>query len=493
MIVEELLGNCNIFKGDAMLYIYDTMKRDYIPFQPLCDKKVKMYVCGITAYDFCHVGHARASVVFDVIYRYLLYKGYDVVFVKNFTDVDDKIVNRANKEKRNWQEVSQKFIDEYYIDMGTLYIKKPTLEPKASEHIKDMVGFIKKLIEKDYAYVSEGDVYFSVDKFKNYGKLSHKKIEELKIGVRIKPSEKKRNPLDFVLWKKSKEGEPEWESPWGKGRPGWHIECSTMCMHYLGETIDIHGGGEDLIFPHHENEIAQSEALTGKTFVRHWIHNAFVKINKEKMSKSLGNFFTIRDISKKYRGEVLRMFLLLTHYRNPIDFSLQGMEAAEEALNKLYMFLWRVEENLKSPENGLKDKKLEEALNKFKKLFIDALDKDFNTPKAIGEIFILTKEINRYLDKCEDEDKKSDKKYLEAFIGIRNSIEDILGIMNEPAEKWFKGKIDVSLIEQKIKQREEERKKGNFKQADKIRKELLKMGIVLEDTKEGTRWKTTKE
>ncbi len=495
-----------------MLYIYDTMKRKYIAFQPLCDNKVKMYVCGITAYDFCHVGHARASVVFDIIYRYLLYKRYDVIFVKNFTDVDDKIINRANKEGKNWQDVSQQFIKEYYTDMEALYIKKPTFEPKASEHIKDMVDFIKKLIEKDYAYVSEGDVYFSVKKFRNYGKLSHKKIEELKVGARIEPSEKKRNPLDFALWKKSKEREPEWESPWGKGRPGWHIECSTMCMHYLGETIDIHGGGEDLIFPHHENEIAQSEALTGKTFAGYWIHNAFVKINKEKMSKSLGNFFTIRDILKKYRGESLRMFLLLTHYRNPIDFSLEGIEMAEEALNKLYMLLWRVEENLKNPSNGLKDKELEEALIKFNKSFIDILDKDFNTPKAFGEIFVLIREINKYLDKCENENEKPDKKYLEAFITIRISIKDILGIMNESAEKWFKGKIlmekpleipihisgeminvDVNLIEQRIKQREEERKKGNFKKADKVREELLKMGIILEDTKEGTRWKTTKE
>lgn len=387
-----------------MLKIYNTMGRKLEEFKPLREGKVGMYVCGVTVYDNCHIGHARSAVAFDIIYRYLKYKGYDVVFVKNFTDVDDKIINRANEEGLGFSEVANKYIDEYYKDMSKLNIAKPEFEPKATEHIKEIIDLVKRLQQKGYAYEVDGDVYYRVDRFKEYGKLSGKNIDELKSGARVDVNDKKENPLDFALWKKSKENEPKWDSPWGEGRPGWHIECSAMSMKYLGESFDIHGGGEDLIFPHHENEIAQSEAATGKPFAKYWIHNGFVRINKEKMSKSLGNFFTIKDILKKYDGQTLRYFLLLTHYRSPIDFSFEGLDAAKEALNRYYNFIQRLEET-DFDKKGKLDEQLKQRLDSLLERFEEAMDDDFNAPKAIGEVFSTIKAFNQYLDSIKGDEK----------------------------------------------------------------------------------------
>lgn len=469
-----------------MLKVYNTQTKKIEEFVPLNDNIVTMYVCGVTVYDFCHVGHARSAICFDVIYRYLLYKGYNVKFVKNFTDIDDKIINKANEENKPFDSISQKYIHEFYTDMNSIEIKRPTFEPKATMHINDIIKFISKLIEKGYAYESDGDIYYSVNKFESYGKLSHKKIEELKSGARVEVSEKKKDPLDFVLWKKSKPNEPSWDSPWGKGRPGWHIECSVMSMYYLGETIDIHGGGEDLIFPHHENEIAQSEALSGKQFVRYWIHNGFIKINNEKMSKSLGNFFTIRDVLKKFNGEILRYYLLLTHYRNPIEFSYDGLLAAKEALNRYYTFLMRLD-NTQFNNEEFQLNSLETLKSNFEK----AMDNDFNTPQAIGDVFNCLKELNLYLDNCEKNNKKPSMYLKEAFLNTMSKIAEVLGIFNKTYTQWFNLE-ENQWIEEKINLRSKAKKEKNYVLADKIRNELLEQGIILEDRKDKTIWKKIK-
>ena len=472
-----------------MLKIYNTATKKVEEFRPLNPKKVGMYVCGVTVYDYCHIGHARSAVVFDVIYRYLMFKGYEVIFVKNFTDIDDKIINRANKEGVSFDQISSRFIEEYYRDMEAIGIKKPTYEPKATEHIKEIIDLADTLIKKGFAYEVEGDVYYSVEKFKDYGKLSHKNIEELKSGARVEVSDKKKNPLDFALWKHSKANEPSWDSPWGDGRPGWHIECSAMSMKYLGESFDIHGGGEDLIFPHHENEIAQSEAATGKPFARYWIHNGFVRINKEKMSKSLGNFFTIRDILKQFSGEVLRYFLLLTHYRSPIDFSFDGLNAAKEALNRFYNFIKRLEDT-PFDKNGVEDESLKEALEGLINRFEAAMDDDFNAPKAIGEVFSTIKQFNSYLDNVDKNNDKPKKVYKELFLDAIERISDVLGVFGSSSAKWFiPDDIDVKWVEDMIGKRAIARKNRDFKAADAIRDELAKKGIILEDAKGYTRWK----
>ncbi len=473
-----------------MLKIFDTAKRDIVEFKPLSKNKVGMYVCGVTVYDNCHIGHARSAVNFDIIFRYLQYKGYDVIFVKNFTDVDDKIIKKANEENVSCEEISTKYIEEYYKDMDAIGIKRPVYEPKATQHIKEIIELVKTLIDKGYAYEIEGDVYYRVEKFKDYGKLSHKNIDELKSGARIDINDKKENPLDFALWKKSKEGEPFWESPWGLGRPGWHIECSAMSMKYLGETFDIHGGGEDLIFPHHENEIAQSEAASGKEFVKYWMHNAFVKINKEKMSKSLGNFFTIKDILKQFKGETLRYFLLLTHYRSPIDFSFDGLNSAKEALNRYYNFIKRLEETEFSDEKELDLGAIKDDLDNLISRFEEAMDDDFNTPKAIGEVFKVLKSLNVYLDECERKQIKPSLYVKDKFLSSMGKISDVLGVFKTTSKDWFfKDGIDVNYIEQKIEERNRARKERDFKKADAIRDELLKMGVILEDTAGTTKWK----
>jgi len=477
-----------------MLEIYDSAQRKLVEFHPINGNKVGMYVCGVTVYDYCHVGHARSAVAFDIIYRYLKYRGYDVTFVKNFTDVDDKIIKRANERNTTSQAVAEKYIDEYYKDMEAIGIKKPTYEPKATDHIKEIINLVQRLMDKGYAYEIDGDVYYSVEKFKEYGKLSHRNIDELKSGARIEIDERKKSPLDFALWKHSKENEPSWESPWGMGRPGWHIECSAMSMKYLGESFDIHGGGEDLIFPHHENEIAQSQATTDKEFAKYWIHNAFVKINKEKMSKSLGNFFTIRDILKQFKGEELRYFLLTAHYKSPLDFSFEGLEAAREALNRFYNFMLRIKKFNLSNDNFLQENSdLKSAVLNMINFFEESMDSDFNVPKTMGYIFHVLRLFNTYLDECEKNNQNADKILAENFLENITKISGVLGIFGSNEKKWFsQTDINEQWIESMIAARNEARKLKNFKKADDIRNELYSKDIVLEDSKNGTQWKIKK-
>ena len=477
-----------------MLEIYDSAQRKLVEFHPINDNKVGMYVCGVTVYDYCHVGHARSAVAFDIIYRYLEYKGYDVTFVKNFTDVDDKIIKRANERNTSSKAVAEKYIDEYYKDMEAIGIKRPTYEPKATDHIKEIINLVQRLLDKGYAYEIDGDVYYSVEKFKEYGKLSHRNIDELKSGARIEIDERKKSPLDFALWKRSKENEPAWDSPWGMGRPGWHIECSAMSMKYLGESFDIHGGGEDLIFPHHENEIAQSQAATDKEFAKYWIHNAFVKINKEKMSKSLGNFFTIRDILKQFKGEELRYFLLTAHYRSPLDFSFEGLEAAREALNRFYNFMLRIKKFSLSNDNFLQESDdLRSAVLNMINFFEESMDSDFNVPKTMGYIFHIVRLFNTYLDECEENSQNADKILVENFLENIAKISEVLGIFVSNEKKWFSQiDIDEQWIESMIAARNEARKLKDFKKADDIRNELYSKDIILEDSKNGTQWKIKK-
>ncbi len=490
------------------MQVFNSLTNKKEELKPINPGKIGIYTCGVTVYDLCHIGHARSIIAFDVIFRYLEYKGYNVVFVRNFTDIDDKIINKANQLGVPFNEISEKYIKEYYIDIGKLNIKKPTYEPKATEHINDMIEFVKVLIDKGYAYEVDGDVYFEVQKFKDYGKLSKKNIDDLMAGARIEVSEKKKNPLDFALWKKSKENEPFWDSPWGKGRPGWHLECSVMSMKYLGETFDIHGGGKDLIFPHHENEIAQSEAFSGKTFANYWIHNGFVNINKEKMSKSLGNFLTIREVTERIHPDILRFFLLTSHYRSPIDFSEENIKNAANgymrlnySLDKLYAILNG--KDISSKDINLKNltkaqKKLFNKLNETKENFISAMDDDFNTAQAIGYIFDFLPDLNKIIYAPNvnlNEDLLTLLMMVKEFF---KDISKILGlfsiapkdfILNEKKKFLKKNNLDEEFIENKISQREEFRKNKQFEKADEIRNELSSLGIQLEDTPGGTIWK----
>ncbi|MEJ2700309.1 MAG: cysteine--tRNA ligase, partial [Desulfuromonadales bacterium] len=374
------------------LRVYNTMSGRKEEFHPLHPGKVGMYVCGVTVYDYCHIGHARANIVFDVIYRYLRYAGFDVNYVRNYTDVDDKIIKRANERGISSKELSEEFIRAFDEDMAALNLDLPTCQPKATDYIGEIIAMVQNLVDKGIAYAAGGDVYYSVEKFPNYLKLSKRTMEEMQAGARIAPGEQKRNPMDFALWKAAKPGEPSWDSPWGPGRPGWHIECSAMSSTLLGDTFDIHGGGRDLIFPHHENEIAQSEGVTGKPFVRYWLHNGFVNVNQEKMSKSLGNFFTIRDILQKYDAEVVRFFILSAHYRSPIDFSDQNLEDARAGLSRFYEALKVAGEAIEGcpqVEGGAEEADLLEAR------FREAMDDDFNTALAIGHLFEGARTVNR--------------------------------------------------------------------------------------------------
>ncbi len=490
------------------MQVFNSLTNKKEELKPINSGKIGIYTCGVTVYDLCHIGHARSIIAFDVIYRYLEYKGYDVIFVRNFTDIDDKIINKANQLGVPFNEVSERYIKEYYIDINKLNIKKPAYEPKATEHINDMIEFVKVLIDKGYAYEVDGDVYFEVQKFKDYGKLSKKNIDDLMAGARIEISEKKKNPLDFALWKKSKENEPFWDSPWGKGRPGWHLECSVMSMKYLGETFDIHGGGKDLIFPHHENEIAQSEAYSEKPFANYWIHNGFVNINKEKMSKSLGNFLTIREVTERIHPDILRFFLLTSHYRSPIDFSEENIKNAANgymrlnySLEKLYSILNGKEISLE--EINLKNltkaqKKLFNKLNETKENFISAMDDDFNTAQAIGYIFDFLPDLNKIIYapniKLNEDLLKLLGKVKEFFIDISKILglfsiapEDF--ILNERKKFLKKNNLDEEFVNEKISQREKFRKNKEFEKADEIRDELSSLGIQLEDTPDGTIWK----
>ena len=451
-----------------------------------------MYVCGVTVYDYCHVGHARSAVVFDTIFRYLEHLEFDVTYVRNFTDIDDKIINRALEEKISWQEVTEKYIDAFYEDMGQLYIKAPTVEPKATDHIPEMLDMITLLIGQGKAYESGGDVFYSVSSFSGYGQLSKKNIEELQSGARVEVNESKRDALDFVLWKKSKPGEPAWDSPWGAGRPGWHIECSAMGRKYLGDTFDIHGGGKDLVFPHHENEIAQSCGVTGCPPVRFWVHNGFVNIDKEKMSKSLGNFFTLRDIYKKHHPETLRLFLVSSHYRSPIDFSEKNLEDAEKVLSRFYEALANADEVLKGGLASRDVVRKHPLLTKCE----EAMNDDFNTSVVLALMNEELRAINTELDKIAR--GSGDQNKLLVCVAAFRLVGGLLGLLSSSPEKFKKEifdlkksslGLDVAKIEKLIKDRDLARKGQDWGRADQCRDELTQMGVVLEDTPQGTEWK----
>jgi len=455
------------------MQLYNTLTREKEEFTPIAGKKVGAYVCGPTVYDYSHLGHARCYVAFDVIVKYLRQKGYQVKYVQNLTDVDDKIIRRAKESGKAEKEVSEKFAFEFFNDMQSLGVAKPDVSPKVTEHIPEIIETIKKIIENGYAYESQGDVYFDVQKVKDYGKLSNQSLENMLAGVRVDVRENKRYQLDFALWKKTTEG-IVWDSPWGKGRPGWHIECSTMSMKYLGEQLDIHGGGLDLIFPHHENEILQSEAATGKQFTKYWLHNGFVTINKEKMSKSLGNFFTIRDILKKYTPETVRLFLLSTHYRSPIDFSDAQLEQAKKTLEKLNETIERLEEGVKKSQHGEAPEEVGALRNKFH----SAMDDDFNTAEALSSIFELERFANSYLTQA-----PTHAGILE-ILKLFGEANKILGILSKLEKKEL-----TEEAKKLVAEREQARKKKDFKASDRIRDELKKMGVIVEDTEEGQKAK----
>ena len=462
--------------------IFNTMTRSKEEFKPLEEGKVKMYVCGPTVYNYIHVGNARPFIIFDTLRRYLEYRGYDVTFVQNFTDVDDKIIKRGHEEGIAPEEIAQKYIKEYFVDADGLGIKRASVHPQVTENIEQIIEFVKELEDKGYAYAVNGDVYFDTQKFEGYGKLSGIKQEELEAGSRIEVNDQKKHPMDFVLWKAKKEGEPGWTSPWGEGRPGWHIECSVMSRRYLGDTIDIHAGGQDLKFPHHENEIAQSEARSGKTFSNYWMHNEYININNEKMSKSKGNFFTVRDISKLYDLEVVRLFMLSTHYRNPINFSDEILNQSKAGLERLYNAKERVEfiiSKLNDNAENADELKLEEELNSFRQRFIEAMDDDLNTADALSIIFELARFMNSNVN--ENATKEFANKVLDEF----NELTGVLNIVNKKHEEDM---LDEE-IEALIQKRTDAKKNKDFKLADEIRNELLEKGIVLEDTRQGVKWR----
>ncbi|MCC0642285.1 MULTISPECIES: cysteine--tRNA ligase [unclassified Clostridioides] len=461
--------------------VYNTLTRAKEEFVPLEEGKVKMYVCGPTVYNYIHIGNARPFIIFDTLRRYLEYRGYDVTYVQNFTDVDDKIINRSHEEGISPEEVATKYIKEYFVDCDGLGIKRATVHPQVTDNIQQIIDFIKELEDKGYAYAVNGDVYFDTNKFEGYGKLSGQKQEDLEAGSRIEVNDQKRHPMDFVLWKAKKEGEPGWESPWGEGRPGWHIECSVMSKRYLGETIDIHAGGQDLTFPHHENEIAQSEARSGKTFSKYWMHNGYININDEKMSKSKGNFFTVRDISKLYDLEIVRFFMLSAHYRNPVNFSDEMLNQAKAGLERLYNTKEKLEftlSNLKESSLTEKEVELVKELDNFRQRFIDAMDDDVNTADAVSIIFELAKLINSNVD--ENSSLELAKKCLDEF----NELTGVLNIVNKKKDTV----LDKD-IEELIQKRTDAKKNKEFQLADDIRQQLLDMGIVLEDTRQGVKWK----
>lgn len=512
-----------------MLRVYNTLTGEKEPFEPIVPGHAGMYVCGVTVYDVCHIGHARSALVFDGIRRYLEYKGLQVTYVKNFTDIDDKIIVRAQKEGAPWKEIAERYIEEYNQDMERLGVRKADIEPRATDHIEEMQKIIDGLVAKYHAYRTDGDVYYRVRSFDGYGRLSGRDTEEMLAGARVEVDERKENPLDFALWKGSKAGEPAWTSPWGGGRPGWHIECSAMSMKYLGMTFDIHGGGKDLIFPHHENEIAQSEAYTGRPFARYWVHNGFVNVNQEKMSKSLGNFFTIREVFEEYpyttqvTAEVLRYFLISTHYRSPVDFSDRGMVSAHAALDSFYALFQKIGEILNPPlqkgeKGGLSGERgdvkgegeIKQALSECRREFSEAMDDDFNTAGAIGSLQRLRREVNTHIIKGISEEIAREVKSL--FEGLGN----VLGLFSIDPFKWeflkagktergdvtvvpktgelkYKGttpEVRASLSEVEVQalvlEREEARRKKEWKKSDEIRDRLSKAGITIEDRPDGT-------
>lgn len=459
--------------------ILNTLTRKKEEFVPIKEGKVGIYVCGPTVYDYIHIGNARPMIVFDTLRRYLTYKGYDVNYVSNFTDVDDKIIRRANEEGVDASVISERYIAEVKKDMEALNVMEATTHPKATEEIPDMIAMVEELIEKGYAYEVNGTVYFRTRKFEDYGKLSKKNIDDLRSGNRdllVSGVDEKEDPLDFVLWKPKKEGEPSWPSPWGDGRPGWHLECSVMSKKYIGDVIDIHAGGEDLIFPHHENEIAQSEAANGTEFARYWMHNGFLKINNEKMSKSLGNFFTVREISEKYPLQVIRFFMLSAHYRSPLNFSADLVEASKNGLERILTAVDRLK-SLKGVSGNV-DSLVAAELDTFVKKFEDAMDDDLNTADAISVIFELVKYANVNVNETSSSDTVA------LVLSKIEMLCDVLGIITEKKEELLDSDIEAL-----INERQEARKARNFARADEIRDQLASMGIILEDTREGVKWK----
>ena len=485
-----------------MLRVYNTLTGSKEPFEPLVPGKVRMYVCGVTVYDYCHIGHARSALVFDVLRRYLEYSGFVVEFAKNFTDVDDKIIKRANEQGVSCEQVTTTYINAYYEDMEKLGVRRATLEPRATEHIADIVRLVDTLLTKGMAYRVDGDVYFQVDRYPAYGRLSKRNLDDLQAGARVDVDERKRHPMDFALWKGSRPGEPSWDSPWGPGRPGWHIECSAMAMRHLGETFDIHGGGMDLIFPHHENEIAQSCGATDKEFARYWVHNGFVQINHEKMSKSLGNFFTIREIFQQSEwpdtvtGEMMRYFLLSTHYRSPLDFSDQSLKEAKSALNGFYDLFERLNES--GPSDGAADQLLQEATARTRTAFVAAMEDDLNTPNALAALQTLRGEANKALEAGLSGAMRRMVRQEFRALGV------VLGLLQ--TDTWrFKGQgpqrasgeaestaktLSDEEIADKLAARLTAKKTKNYPLADQLRAELASHGITIEDRPDGTsRWK----
>ncbi|MFD2627747.1 cysteine--tRNA ligase [Oceanobacillus kapialis] len=459
--------------------IYNTLTRQKEEFKPLEEGKVSMYVCGPTVYNYIHIGNARPAIVFDTVRRFFEYKGFHVDYVLNFTDVDDKIIKTAKELGEEVPSIANRFIDAYLEDVGALGVKKATHNPRVMDTMEDIISFIQVLIDKGYAYTVDGDVYFKPRAFEGYGKLSHQSVDELRSGARIQVGEKKEDPLDFALWKNAKDGEIAWETPWGSGRPGWHIECSAMAKKYLGDTIDIHAGGQDLAFPHHENEIAQSEAMTGKSFARYWMHNGYINIDNEKMSKSLGNFVLTRDLINHHDPQVLRFFMLSVHYRNPINFTEQLLESAKSSLDRIKTSYFNLEHRKASSMNLEKNLEWLRKVEEHKGNFEAEMEDDFNTANAISVLFDLAKDANVYL-----ESKQTSTDVIEAFQGAIASMLKVLGIeLKEEASL-----LDED-IESLIQERNEARKNRDFARADEIRDSLKEQGIILEDTPQGVRWK----
>jgi cysteinyl-tRNA synthetase len=502
------------------LVVFNTMGNRKEPFLPAAPGKVRMYVCGVTVYDLCHIGHARANVAFDIIVRYLRHSGYDVKYVRNFTDIDDKIIKRAAEKNTDYLDIANTYIEAFYEDFGRMGLLRPDVEPRATEHIPEIVDLVAHLVAAGKAYPVDGDVYYSVKSFAGYGKLSGKNTDDLMSGARVEVDERKKDPLDFALWKSSKPGEPAWESPWGPGRPGWHIECSAMAAKHLGETFDIHGGGKDLVFPHHENEIAQSEGLSGRPFARYWIHNGFVNVNSEKMSKSLGNFFTLRDVLEKVKPEVLRFFFASSHYRSPIDYSDQSLAEAKAGLDRLYRVKEKVEacRAAGAAASAVPGDEACLPLREAPKRFAEAMDDDFNTAAALGHLFDAVRVLNR-LAPADPAAEREQARRLLAGYAILEPLFGVLGLMQATAADYFKGAprhyeyagggaialesgsasefrpggggppLTAEEILGRIAARKAARGRKDFAEADRIRKELDALGVILEDGKAGTTWK----
>lgn len=474
--------------------VYNTLTKQKEEFVPINPGKANIYVCGVTPYNHPHVGNARPFVTWDVIRRFLEHEGYDVTHVQNFTDVDDKIINTANKEGVQWYDICNRYIESYFEVMDKLNVRRAHVYPRVSEHIEDIIKTVQTLIDNGYAYAVDGDVFYSVEKFKYYGQLSGRNLEDMLAGARVDVDDRKRNPMDFALWKSAKPGEPSWASPWGNGRPGWHIECSTMSMKYLGETFDFHGGGSDLIFPHHENEIAQSEGCTGcHPFVHYWLHNGFITVNEEKMSKSLGNFFMVIDILEHYDPETLRFFIVSTHYRSPLDFSDVRLTEAQKSLARLRQAQETLGELAAMMSAGPTEASLElrAKVSELREAFMEAMRDDFNTALAISHMFALAKEINIYHKAIVDAGAKPDGKLVAMLDAVFSEMCSIIGVLEKaaaPAEAAVDGSKEAELVELLINMRQEARKAKNYALADELRNKLGAIGIVLQDTPQGVKW-----